>query len=125
MKLEFLNNGSPDCPLIRLYDFDAEQARRLQQIALRLTKDQSEAVALHAESDIHAINGCELTLRQADKDHGVNEVAESQFECALTKGAWLDVGGLIQPFCRGESSGHQWLTRISKIALLLSRDGQW
>lgn len=125
MKLEFLRSGSPDCPLIRLYDFDAEQARRLQQMVLRLTNGQNEAVALHAEPDVHPINGCELTLRERERDQGVREVTKMKFECTLTKAAWLDVGALIQPFCLGESAGYQWLTRTGKIALLLSRSGEW
>lgn len=128
MKLEFLRSGSPDCPLIRLYEFDVEQARRFRQIALRLANGDHQAVALHAEPGIDSIAGCELTLREGQRDFGVMELAEMKFECVLTKRGWLNVAGLIEPFCRSECPGYQWLTRLTrrgKISLLLSHNGRW
>jgi hypothetical protein len=125
MKLDFLRSGSPECPLIRLYDFDTVEADRLMQVALRLAQYQNKVVALHTEQYVRAIGGCELTLREGEKDQGASELAELKFEWVLTKGGWLEVAGLIQPFCRGEASGYQWLTRTGKIAVLLSHDGQW
>ena len=92
---------------------------------LRLTKSENESFALHAETYIEAVDGCELTLRKGQKDRGVIELAEMKFECLLTQGGWLDVAGLIQPFCQGEFSGYQWLKRTGKIALLLSHSGKW
>ena len=38
MKLEFLANGSPDCPLIRIYEFNSKEAYKLRRIALQLAK---------------------------------------------------------------------------------------
>jgi hypothetical protein len=37
MKLEFLECGSPDCPLIRLYKFNAKEAYDLRRTALQLS----------------------------------------------------------------------------------------
>jgi hypothetical protein len=125
MKLEFLASGSSDCPLIRLYEFDLPQIDALQQIALRLTRDSTAVVALHSEAGIQQMNGCKLTLRQGERDHGVEQSAERTFEWTLTKGAWLDVAALIQPFRQPESKGYQWLNRAGRIAVLLSHDGGW
>jgi len=38
MKLEFLASGSPDCSLIRLYEFNAKEAYDLRRITLQLAR---------------------------------------------------------------------------------------
>jgi hypothetical protein len=125
MKLEFLGSGSADCPLLRLFEFGDDQARSLQQLVLRVAKNQSDSAPLHAEPFIQPLNGCALTLRHGEHDRGVRELEASHFVWEMTAGAWLDVAGLIQPFCRKESFGYQWLTRIGDITVLLSHDGKW
>lgn len=125
MKLEFVGEGSPDCPLIRLYDFSAAEAQRLLQIVLGLARKANTAVSLHAEQGIQPIGGCELTLRRADDSPGVRELRDRNFEWVFSDGGWLDVAGLIQPFCQEGAPRFQWLSRIGKISVLLSRDGHW
>lgn len=125
MKLEFLREGSPDCPLIRLYDFSSDEARGLQQVVLQLVRDKDAVVALHAEPGIQPVGQCELYLRQAENPHGIREIGPLKFEWTYSAGGWLEVAALIQPFCRGDSTGNQWLTRIGTISVLLSPDGRW
>lgn len=125
MKLEFVRAGSPDCPLLRLYDFDPAEARQLQHTVLRLVRKSDEKISLHQQPGIQPLEGCELTLLRADNVQGVRETAEGKFEWVYTIDGWLEVAGLIQPFCQGDAGGFQWLSRIGKIAVLLSRDGSW
>lgn len=125
MKLEFLRAGAPDCPLIRLYDFDSKEAQRLLQIALQLVGKRDSAIALHAEPTITPIDACELTLRCDDARSGVRELSPMKFEWASSDGGWLDIASLIQPFCQAGVAGHQWLSRVGDVAVLLSRDGKW
>jgi hypothetical protein len=125
MKLEFLGSGSPDCPLIRLYDFDAEQARSLRQVVLRLASEHAEPVLLHSEPFVQPLGGCELTVRPGEKDRGVYELGQGKFVWEVTAGGWLDIAGLIQSFCRGDSRGCQWLAKSGAIAVLFSQDGKW
>ena len=66
MKLEFVREGSPDCPLLRLYDFESAEARQLQQFVLRLVSKSDESIALHQQPGIQPMAGCELTLRSAE-----------------------------------------------------------
>lgn len=123
MKLEFLGEGSQDCPVIRLYDFDSQEAQRLLQIALQLAGQRDLAIALHAETIITPIDACELTLRCADGRAGVRELSPMRFEWVSSDGGWLDIASLIQPFCHVGGAGHQWLSRVGNIAVLLSLDG--
>lgn len=125
MKLEFVREGSPDCPLLRLYDFDPAEARQLQHAVLRLVRQSDEMIALHQQPGIQPVAGCELTLLRADNVQGVRETAPGKFEWLYSIDGWLEIAGLIQPFCQDDAVGFQWLSRIGKIAVLLSRDGSW
>ena len=125
MKLEFLESGSPDCPLIRLYEFNSKEAYDLRRIALQLAKGREQNVSLHEQPAVIPIGGYELTLHQGEKDKGVKQVAPLKFTWVLTKSGWLNVGGLIRPFSRGNLGGFQWLSSKGGIQIILSPDGCW
>ena len=125
MKLEFLQEGSPDCPLLRLYDFEPTEARQLQHAVLRLVRKNDEMIALHQQPGIQPLAGCELTLLRAGNFQGVREDLPLKFAWHYSIDGWLEVAGLIHPFCQADAGGFQWLSRIGKIAVLLSRDGSW
>ena len=125
MKLEFLASGSPDCPLIRIYEFNSKEAYELRRIALHLARGKETVVRLHELPNVTAIGGCELTLHQRKSDRGVSAVSSSKFEWALSRAGWLQVADLIRPFSRGTASGFQWLFGTSKVNILLSCDGKW
>lgn len=64
MKLEFLARGSPDCPLIRIYEFNSKETYQLRRTALQLARSKETAVLLHKDPNVIAIGGCELMLKQ-------------------------------------------------------------
>jgi hypothetical protein len=125
MKIEFLKSGSPDCPLIRLYEFKPSEAQSLRRIALQLARGRIQRVPLHNEQGILAIGGCQLALSREERDRGVFETGPLEFKWALTGAGWLSVSGLIRPFSRTNSGGFQWLSDGGKIGILLSCDGRW
>lgn len=48
MKLEYIPEGCVDCPLIRLYEFDRNEAVAFKSVLEQL-RDGREQVALHQE----------------------------------------------------------------------------
>ena len=84
MKLEFLASGSPDCPLIRIYEFNSKEAYELRRIAIQLARRKATTVRLHEQPNITAIGDCELTFQQATKDRGVSAISCSKFEWVLS-----------------------------------------
>ena len=126
MKLEFLENGSPDCPLIRLYAFDSTEAVRLREILRFLCDTVCEGFELHSEPWVEAINGCQLTLRLGQRDLGIIRQGRSAFNCVLTAEAWRNMSALIETFCESATPGHyQWIAEHGDASLLLSLDGSW
>lgn len=127
MRLEYLPDGSVDCPLIRLYDFDAAAATRLLRVVTSLSDGSVGRIILDEQQEIISIDGCKLALVAGGSDHGVVKMtAANQFECVLTPESWANVAGLIEPFCEpGAFNGFQWLDETSDISLLLSPKGLW
>jgi hypothetical protein len=63
MKLEFLADGAPDCPLIRLFDFKNEEAARLKSILESLSNGSADNIALRELAGFEQINPCRIYLR--------------------------------------------------------------
>ena len=126
MKLEFLAEGSADCPLIRLYGFDVPEALRLREAFRTLADGSRRNIALHGEWWIEPVGECHLDLRLGARDLGVVERLPMKFECILTDEAWMEMVELSNPFCTNQDGeGFQWLNHDGEVSLLLSPDGQW
>jgi hypothetical protein len=125
VKLEYIAEGSQDCPLIRLYAFDQPGILRLREIAEALANGSAQIVTLHDQPRIEPIGPCELTLQSDFRDTGVSQIAPSKFECRLTPSIWENVKYFIDPFCEPGPGQYQWLSEQGKISLLLSKSGSW
>ena len=127
MKMEFLPDGSPDCPLIRLYDFDTKQACLLQSLLSNLADGTETEVSLQEALSAEAIEDCNLILQTTDKDHGIVWNAQvGTFLCQLRCSSWESVAELVAPFCvRSVAGTFQWLSQTSSISWLLSPSGLW
>lgn len=125
MKLEYLPNGSPDCPLIRLFEFDQSEAQRLRQLVKSLVAGDRQDVALQDEEWVKPVGECCLNLRRGNRNQGVRQEQALKFECVLSPDGWSNVERLLEPFCESNTSGFQWLTHDGRVALLISQSGQW
>jgi hypothetical protein len=125
MKLEYIPEGCVDCPLIRLYEFDRNEAVAFKSLIEQLRNGRQQ-VALHQEPFVQPIDNCRLTLRHSTNDLGIL-FDGSEFECSLTSESWDDLVIWVEPFCNADRGSYQWLpTRgRGKINLLFSRNGQW
>jgi hypothetical protein len=125
MRLEYLPDGSPDCPLIRLFDFTPADAARLRAAIADLACGRAERVAIHDLPGVVPVGGCELVLLRRSWDQAVVRVGPSAFECRFTAGTWDNVAGLVEPFAAG-CTGYQWVAGSpGEASLLLSDSGQW
>lgn len=126
MKLEFLPGGSPDCPLVRLFDFNPAETERLVAALNCLASGAAERVAVHELPGVEALGGCRLTLVVRSWDQAlVRRGGPADFECGFTRGTWDNVAGLVEPFVHG-GGGFQWLAGVpGEASLLLSASGQW
>ncbi|MFA9479998.1 hypothetical protein ACERK3_17095 [Phycisphaerales bacterium AB-hyl4] len=125
MKVEYLKDGSPDCPLVRLYNFTAAEAQQLQAACNQLASGQVACFILHAQAWVESIGDFRLALATGPRDEGfVAEPQPNVFKWILRRQSWDNIHGLIEPFTV-ESQGFQWLDETGDTSLLLSRDGRW
>lgn len=126
MKLEYIPYGSPDCPLIRLYDFTPAEAEQLRVAVVKLASGESPRVQVHRLPFVESIRGCRLSLCLRSWFQSTIKISEpADFECGFPAEVWDDIAGFIEPFAQG-SGGFQWLAGApGEATLLLSVDGKW
>ena len=125
MKIEYLADGSPDCPLIRLYEFNQAEAKQLRQLVRSLVPSDRQGVELENEAWAEPLGGCRLALRCGNPDQGIRQVGSRNFECVLNSDGWRNVEGLLGPFCDSNTAGFQWLIHDGGVSLLISQNGHW
>ena len=120
MRLEYLASGSPDCPLIRLFDFQASEAADLLAAINTLASGSAEQVEVHQLPFVESVGGCRLVLRRQHLDAAImGGPHENEFECGFTADTWDNVAGLLEPFAAEHSYGYQWLAGSPGYAALL------
>jgi|SRR5579863_2528274 len=125
MKLEYIHSGSQDCPLIRLYEFNAAEIASLRALVKSLAGGSLQSIVVDELEGVEAIRGCRMTLRLGMRDEGARHGEVDHFECVLTSLKWHNIEDLLEPFSESNSNGFQWLDRSGPISLLISRDGRW
>ena len=111
--------------IVRLYDFDSSQAIKFQQILQQIIVEQKKHLDLSTVDFIEARN-CNLILRISDEDTGIIRSGKHKFFCDLTIDGYKHMVSLLEPFCKRETKGYQWLYDIdSQTDFLFSPGGTW
>ena len=120
MKLEYIEDiNGYDEHAVRLSDFDSAQANTLRDVINQVIADKKE-IELTTLDFIELLN-CKLTLRISEEDLGISTTDYVIFFCDLTVGSYKNTAKLLEPFCRKESRGYQWLYDLdTPIGFLLS-----
>src|SRR5262245_20483833 len=125
LKLEYLADGSPDCPLIRLYDFVPADIAALRAACLDVAEGREQELALHVQPWVCAIESCALVLSGGRRNKGVKAPRQSEpFVMQYESEGWLEVADKLEPFLL-DTYGFQWLTNEGDINVLISRSGLW
>lgn len=110
---------------VRLYNFDRAQAEKFRQIVEQTVVVNKEQLDLSTLDFIEPRN-CNLILRIADEDLGVVRAGRKIFYCDLTIEGYQRMILLLDPFCKRETKGYQWLYDIdTQTDFLFSPAGTW
>lgn len=125
MKLEFLYKINEfDEHAVRLSDFNSKQAQAFKDALYDVVVINKKSLDVHELEFVEPVN-CMLTLRLASEDLGIEEVIGKHLYCDLTLGSYEKMISLLEPFCKKESKGYQWLYDVdTPIDLLFSAGGQ-
>ena len=121
MKLEFLYQINEfDEHAVRLSDFNSIQAREFREVLKQEILIEKKSLEVHTLGFIESFN-CQLTLRIATEDLGIEEVVGKHLYCDLTLDSYKNMIKLLEPFCNKESKGYEWLYDVdTPIGLLFS-----
>lgn len=131
--IEYIPEGSLDFPLIRLFEFNADDAAKLQAACDALAAGETAEVKLEAMPWVRPIGGRRLWPRACAKNRGVRttspdgrapKFASQPFVMEYNREGWSEVAEKLGPFLAG-SEGFQWLTNEGDVNVLISQDGQW
>ena len=111
--------------MVRLYDFDRQQAKAFQQLVHQAVVVERKLLDLSTVEFIEARN-CNLILRITEEDTGIIRTGKQKFHCDLTIQGFKHMIFLLEPFCKKETKGYQWLYDIdSQTDFLFSPGGTW
>ena len=130
LKVEFLAEGSPDCPLVRLYGVDATGFARLHGLAQALSGSSSLRYDLATDACFDLVNTDTFVL--SNESGGGAQATAGGFEWSLERYDWQTVAMLLEPLIDLDAGGFQWLDQLSGLPadglpVLASRspDGRW
>lgn len=138
MRVEFIESGSSDCPLIRIYGTTAGEFERLQRACEDLANGSADSFSVQNLLGFEAVDDCSLIFAAGPQDKGTmrRSQKEPHFELVLMRKRWNLVAGLLEPFAQHPlGSYHQWLSgkeaigelSNSKISVVISSHqyGAW
>ncbi len=97
--------------MVRLYDFKREESIKFRQFVQDFLDSEVDQINL-AEVDFIEPRNCTLILCISDEDEGIVTNDGVIFYCNLTRSGYLKMILLLDPFCKRETSGYQYLYDI-------------
>jgi hypothetical protein len=131
-QIDYLKEGAPECPLVRIYG-PREAISELLEAVRKLCEGTATTVAVQDLPSFQPRNCC-LLLCAGNRDEAIRQESSTKFSWTLTRSGWCKIAGVIEPFAELPTGHfHQWLSGnearwglgASHVALLLSTDGRW
>lgn len=97
--------------MVRLYDFKQVESIKFRQFVKDFLDSGEDQINL-TEVDFIEPRNCALILCISDEDEGIVTNDGVNFYCNLTRSGYLKMILLLDPFCKRETSGYQYLYDI-------------
>ena len=111
--------------VVRLYSFGKDEAIRFKALIEEAIVKNKGKLDL-SQVDFIEMRNCNLILGLYESDEGMVRLQEGLFFCALTLDGYKNMVTLLEPFCRRETKGHQYLYDIDNPTdFLFSPAGTW
>lgn len=126
MELDYIENvNGLDENVVRLYNFDMAEAIQFRDLIKDVIIDKKKRLDL-SEVDFITPRNCNLLFGLFNSDEGILTKDNETFFCVLTMESYVDMINLIEPFCKKESRGYQYLYDVDcPTDLLFSPTASW
>tara|TARA_B110000091_G_C13785901_1_gene463324 strand:+ start:309 stop:695 length:387 start_codon:yes stop_codon:yes gene_type:complete len=119
MELDYIENvNGLDENIVRLYNFDKAEAILFRDLLKETIIDKRQKLDL-SQVDFITSRNCNLIFGLFKSDEGILTKDNQTFFCILTLEGFTNMAKLIEPFCKKESKGFQYLYDIDNPTDLL------
>jgi len=126
MELDYIENvNGLEENVVRLYNFDMAEAIKFRDLIKDTIIDKKKRLDL-SEVDFIRPRNCNLHFGLFSSDEGILTKDDEIFFCVLTLESFVNMLKLIEPFCKKESRGFQYLYDVdTPTDLLFSPTASW
>jgi hypothetical protein len=126
MELDYIENvNGLDENVVRLYNFNMAEAIKFRDLIKETIIDKKKRLDL-SEVDFIEPRNCNLLFGLFESDEGILTKDNETFFCVLTMESFVDMVKLLEPFCKKESRGFQYLYDVdTPTDLLFSPTASW
>lgn len=126
MELDYIENINEDGDnVVRLYNFDKAQAIQFRDLIKETILIKKHKLDL-SQVDFIERRNCNLVLGLFKTDEGILSTDNETFYCMLTVEGYLNMLKLLEPFCKKETKGYQFLYDIDNLTdFLFTPAGTW
>jgi hypothetical protein len=126
MELDYIENvNGLDENVVRLYNFDIAESIKFRALIKDVIIDKKKRLDL-SEVDFITPRNCNLLFGLFNSDEGILTKDNETFFCVLTMESYVNMITLLEPFCKKESRGFQYLYDVdSPTDLLFSPTASW
>ena len=119
MKIDYIDdyNGLQE-NIVRLYNFDKAQAIKFRDLLKEAIIDRKQKLDL-SQVDFIDTENCNLIFGLFKTDEGILTKDNDTFFCILTIESYRKMVRLLEPFCKKETKGHQYLYDVDTPTDLL------
>ncbi|MGJ8743522.1 hypothetical protein [Polaribacter sp.] len=119
MELDYIENiHGHEQNIVRLYNFNKVEAIKFRDLIIETIIAKRQKLDL-SEVDFIAQRNCNLIFGLFTTDEGILTKDNNTFFCVLTLEGFTNMAKLIEPFCKKESKGYQYLYDIDNPTDLL------
>jgi hypothetical protein len=123
MRIDFINDGSHDSPIVRLY---SDQRNEIEMLQSRLMKFGAGEIVEEIISNLPISESkIKLTFKTTALDSGITLSKDRKdISVSLAKETWLTLSHKLDPFLVNQI-GFTWLYESKTNCLLFTADGYW
>jgi hypothetical protein len=119
MELDYIENfNGDDENIVRLYNFNKKEAILFRELLVETIITKKQKLDL-SQVDFITPRNCNLIFGLFKTDEGILTKDNETFFCILTLEGYINMAKLLEPFCKKESKGYQYLYDIDNPTDLL------
>jgi hypothetical protein len=119
MELDYIENyNGLEENIVRLYNFNKAEAIQFRSLLIETVIEKKQKLDL-AQIDFITPRNCNLIFGLFKSDEGILTKDNETFFCILTLEGFKNMIALLEPFCKKESKGYQYLYDVDTPTDLL------